>query len=266
MAFAQLAARRPIEGAVATLGVSDRVAFLRKTYGVLGVSLIAFAMLTAGFMRFATATSLRYTQWFYGYGDGYSPSRWHAIVVVVLFVVVFLVAQRLAQAQTSRGLQYVGLTAGIVAYSALLQPVLWGLLLGFGNRAMLRAGVLLSGQASTILMQAIVITLAIFLGLTLTVFLTKKDFSVLRGALTIGTFAIVGVAAASLMFGFNLGALFCGAVILLMSGYILYDTSRIMSAFPPAAYVAAALMLFSTIATLFLYVLQLLMELNSNRR
>ena len=31
MAFAQSA--RPIPGAVATLGVSDRVTFLRKTYG-----------------------------------------------------------------------------------------------------------------------------------------------------------------------------------------------------------------------------------------
>jgi hypothetical protein len=32
MAFAQAARLRPIEGAVATVGVSDRVAFLRKTY------------------------------------------------------------------------------------------------------------------------------------------------------------------------------------------------------------------------------------------
>ena len=42
MAFAQQLAR-PIQGAVATLGVSDRVAFLRKTYAHLGVALIAFA-------------------------------------------------------------------------------------------------------------------------------------------------------------------------------------------------------------------------------
>jgi hypothetical protein len=31
---------RPIEGAVATLGVSDRVTFLRKTYAHLGAALI----------------------------------------------------------------------------------------------------------------------------------------------------------------------------------------------------------------------------------
>ena len=35
-----------------------------------------------------------------------------------------------------------------------------------------------------------------------------------------------------------------------------------MNYFPPAGYVAASLMLFSTIATLFWYVLRLMMELN----
>jgi FtsH-binding integral membrane protein len=43
---------------------------------------------------------------------------------------------------------------------------------------------------------------------------------------------------------------------------ILYQTSLVMNYFPPTAYVAAALMLFSTVATLFWYVLRLLMELN----
>ena len=58
------------------------------------------------------------------------------------------------------------------------------------------------------------------------------------------------------------GAIFSGFVILVMAGYILYQTSLVMSYFPPTADVAAALMLFSTIATLFWYVLRLLMEVN----
>ena len=159
-----------------------------------------------------------------------------------------------------------GLGVFVVAESMLLQPLLWILFKRFGDHEALRSGVLLSGQASAILMQAVVITLTIFVGLTLTVFLTRKDFSFLRGVLTIGSFAVLGVILASMLFGFSLGAFFCGAVILLMAGYILYETSLVMSHFPPTAYVAAALMLFSTIATLFWYVLQLLMSLNSNRR
>ena len=255
MAFAQTAARRPIPGAVATLGVSDRVAFLRRTYGLLGVSLIAFAALTAGMMRFATETSFQFSRWAL-------TGQLNWLIVIGLFMGVGYVAQRLAMSPSSRGLQLVGLGVFIAAESLLLQPILWVLILRFGNHAMLRSGVLLSGQAGSILMQAVVITLAIFIGLTVTVFVTKKDFSFLRGALTIASFAVLGVILASMLFGFSLGALFCGAVILIMAGYILYQTSLVMSHFPPTAYVAAALMLFSTIATLFWYVLQLLMSLN----
>lgn len=259
MAYAQLAARRPIAGAVATLGVSDRVAFLRRTYGLLGVALIAFAVLTAGMMRYATEASFRFSAWAFN-----GQLNW--LLVFGLFMLVGYIGQRLAMSQTSRGLQLLGLGIFVAAESLLLQPLLWVLIFRFGNRAMLHSGVLLSGQAGAILMQAVVVTLTIFIGLTLTVFLTKKDFSFLRGILSIGAFAVLGVILASMLFGFSLGAFFCGAVILLMAGYILYQTSLVMSSFPPTGHVAAALMLFSTIATLFWYVLQLLMQLNSDRR
>jgi FtsH-binding integral membrane protein len=254
MAFAQTA-RRPIAGAVATIGVSDRVAFLRRTYGLLGAALIAFAVLTAGMMRLAPETSLHFSAWALG-------GRFNWFIVMGLFMGVGYVAERLAISQTSRGVQLGGLGLAVVAQSVLLQPILWILIMQFGNRMALSHGVLMSGQAGAILMQAVVITLSIFIGLTLTVFLTRKDFSFLRGILAIGGFAALGVILASLLFGFSLGAFFCGAVILLMAGYILYQTSMIMSHFPPTAYVAAALMLFSTVATLFWYVLQLLMRLN----
>jgi FtsH-binding integral membrane protein len=258
MAFAQTAARRPIAGAVATLGVSDRVEFLRKTYGLLGVALVAFAVLTAGMMKFATETSLRFSSWAF-------TGRWNWLLVIGLFMLVGFIARRLAVSETSRGLQLLGLAIFVAAQAMLLQPLLWVLIFKFGDRSMLSSGLLFSGQAGAILMQAVVITLAIFIGLTLTVFITKKDFSFLGGILTIASFAVLGVILASMLFGFSLGALFCGVVILIMAGYILYQTSLVMSVFPPTAYVAGALMLFSTIATLFWYVLQLLMSLNDRR-
>ncbi len=257
MAFAQSSSARPIEGAVATMGVSDRVAFLRKTYAHLGVALIAFAVLTAGIIRLAPETSLRFSAWALG-------GRLNWLVVMGLFILVGYVAEHLARSSTSRGVQYAGLAIGVASWSLLLQPILWVLFYKFGNPEMLgisRTG-LLTGQAASILMQAVVITLAIFIGLTATVFITKKDFSFMRGALAIGTFAAFGVIIASLAFGFSLGALFCGAMILLMAGYILFQTSLVMSYFPPSGYVAASLMLFSTVAMLFWYVLQMLMQLN----
>lgn len=243
MAFAA-ARHRPIEGAVATQGVSDRVAFLRKTYAHLGVALLAFAAITGGMMRFATDFSLSFSRW------AITGGGWNWLIVLGAFMLVGYLAERLARSETSRGLQYVGLGIFVVAEAFLLQPLLWLLFAKFG-----------ASGGFAVISQATVITLTIFVGLTLTVFLTKKDFSFLRGALVVCSFAALGVILASIIFGFSLGAFFCGLMILLMSGYILFQTSVIMKDFPPTAYVAAALMLFSTIATLFWYVLQLLSSL-----
>jgi FtsH-binding integral membrane protein len=257
MAFGQSAsAARPIEGAVATMGVSDRVAFLRKTYAHLGVALIAFAALTGGILKFAPQTSYDFSSW--------ATSGYTWLLVIGLFMLVGYIAERLARSETSRALQYVGLGIGVAAYAILLQPMLWLVILRFGGAesVSLTEGGMLAGKAGSVLMQAVVITLAVFIGLTLTVFLTKKDFSFMRGALVIGSFAAIGVILASVIFGFGLGAFFSGAMILLMAGYILYQTSLVMSYFPPSGYVAASLMLFSTVATLFWYVLRLVMELN----
>jgi len=242
MAFAQSA--RPIQGAVATVGVSDRVTFLRKTYAHLGGALIAWAVATFAFFRYATATSFKFSSWAL-------EGRWTWLAVIGLFMVVGMIAQRLAQSTTSRGLQYVGLGLEVGAWTFLLQPVLWVLFTNFHG-----------GEPTKILGEAVVITLAIFIGLTATVFVTKKDFSFMRGILMCCTFAALGVIVASLIFGFQLGAIFCGLMILLMAGYILYQTSLVMQSFPPTAHVAAALMLFSTVATLFWYVLNFLMEMN----
>ena len=237
------ASARPIGHAVATLGVSDRISFLRKTYAHLGIALIAFAMIAGGMMRFVPEISWGFSKWAL-------TGRWTWLLVLGMFMLVGHVAERLARSDTSRALQYVGLGIAVAAQGLLLQPLLWVLMMKFAG-----------ASAVAILTQAIVITLAIFVGLTLTVFLTKKDFSFLRGALVVASFGALGVIVASIAFGFSLGAIFAGAMILLMAGYILYQTSLVMAQFSPTAHVAASLMLFSTVATLFWYVLQLLMSL-----
>lgn len=244
MAFAQEHAR-PIPGAVATLGVSDRVDFLRKTYGLLGVALIGFAAICFGMMRFAPEMSFKWTVW--------ALSGYHWLLVIAMFIGVGMIAERLANSETSRALQFLGLGIGVVAYGFLFQPLLWYVFYKLG-----------ASGGTSLITQAGLITIAIFVGLTLTVFLTKKDFSFMRGALMIGTFAALGVIVASILFGFNLGGIFAGIMILLMAGYVLYQTSLVMSHFPPTAYVAAALMLFSTVATMFWYVIRLLMSLRSD--
>ncbi|HLL20610.1 MAG TPA: Bax inhibitor-1 family protein [Kofleriaceae bacterium] len=236
-----LSSFRAIPGATATLGVSDRVAFLRRTYALLGAALVALALFTGGMMALAPETSLAMSRWAFS-----GTLNW--LLVLGLFMLVGYLSERLAWSETSRGLQYAGLAIGVIAKGLLLQPLLW--------IAMLKLG---AAGGSTVIVQATLVTLAIFLGLTLTVFVTRKDFSFLRGILVVGSFAALGVILASALFGFSLGVVFVGAMIVLMAGYILYMSSSVMKDFPPTAHVAAALMLFSAIATLFWYVLQLLL-------
>ncbi len=238
MGYAQAQSFRTIDSAVATLGVSDRVAFLRRTYAHLGVALLAWAGLTFGILRYATEFSAKFSSW---------ALRGHWLAILIAFMVVGWISERLARSDTSRALQYLGLGLAVGAEALLLQPLLW---------------LVLSKAAAPgqLLSQAAAVTLTIFVGLTLTVFITRKDFSFLRGALTLASFAALGIILASTLFSFSLGLLFCGAMVLLMAGYILYQTSLVMAYFPPTHHVAAALMLFSSVATLFWYVVQLFLS------
>jgi len=244
MAFAQESAR-PIQGAVATLGVSDRVAFLRKAYGLLGGALIVWAAATAYMFRYMPEVSFKFSRWAL---TGYN---WFA--VIGLLIASGMVAQWLARSETSRTIQYIGLGVEVAAWTFLMQPMLWVLFLKFKP-----AG------AQAILAQGTVATLVIFGGLTATVFITKKDFSFLRGVVTVGMFAALGIILGSMLFGFTLGLVFTGALIALLSLKILYDTSLLMNYFPPTHYVSAALMLFGTVATLFWNILVFLMKMRSD--
>lgn len=246
MAFGAAERERPIPGAVATLGVSDRVAFLRKAYGLLGVSLIAWAAASAAFFRYGTETSYKFSRWALS-----GNLNW--LAVIGLLMVSGMIAQWLAKSEKSRGIQLVGLGLEVAAWTFLIQPLLWVLFIKFRP-----AG------AQAILAQGTLATIVIFGGLTATVFITKKDFSFLRGVITVGMFAALGIILASMLFGFTLGLVFTGAMIALMALKILYDTSMLLNYFPPSHYVSAALMLFGTVATLFWHIIVFLMKLRSD--
>jgi hypothetical protein len=104
-------------------------------------------------------------------------------------------------------------------------------------------------------------TLGMFGGLTLIVFVTRKDFSWMRSILVIAGFVAMGLIVCSILFGFELGTIFSAAMIALASGYILYYTSNVMHHYRTDQHVAAALTLFAAVALLFYYILRLLMQL-----
>jgi uncharacterized protein len=107
---------------------------------------------------------------------------------------------------------------------------------------------------------AALLTIVAFVGLSLVAVRSSKDFSFLGSLLRWGGILALIAIVAGVLTGTGLGTLFIVAMIGFAGGAILYDTQKIYRAFPPGTEVVAAMHLFSSIALLFWYVLQLLMR------
>jgi FtsH-binding integral membrane protein len=79
--------------------------------------------------------------------------------------------------------------------------------------------------------------------------------------LTVAGMLALGLIAASILIGFDLGVLFSVAMIGLAAGYVLYYTSNVLNHYRTDQHVAASLALFATIALMFWYILRLLLQL-----
>ncbi len=226
------------DGFAADAAVTERVSFIKRTYAhVFGAILLLVGIDAAILSNEAIAAPMA----------GIMLGNWWAVLLV--FMVTGWVADKWATSGSSPAIQYLGLALYTVAEAVILVPLLY-IAARFGG--------------ANIIPTAGFLTLLIFGGLTMFVFVTKQDFSFLRNALAIGTFAAMGFIIAGMLFGFSLGIFFVVAMIALMSGYILYFTSNVLHHYHTSQHVAASLALFSSIATLFWYVLQLLMMLSGD--
>jgi modulator of FtsH protease len=114
-----------------------------------------------------------------------------------------------------------------------------------------------------IVMQALGGTAVVFFALSGYVLTTKKDFSFMRGLLVAGLVVVLVALVGSLvagMFGVDIGAFslaISAAIVFLMSGFILYDTSRIVNG-GETNYIMATTGLFLNIYNLFLSLLHLI--------
>ena len=110
------------------------------------------------------------------------------------------------------------------------------------------------------ILQAGVLTVGIFGGLTAYVFLSNRDFSFLRGMVTVGLIVIVLSGLFNVLFVGSIGMGFALAVatLLLFAGFVLYDTSNIIRRYPTNEYVAGALSLYLDALNIFLALLRIL--------
>jgi len=110
------------------------------------------------------------------------------------------------------------------------------------------------------LMQATLVTILGFAILSVIAFTTRKDLSFMRPIIMWGFGIALLLIVGSGFMGWNLGTWFSVAMIALSGGAILYQTQNIIRRFPANAHVAGAVQLFSSVMTMFWYVLRLFMS------
>jgi FtsH-binding integral membrane protein len=115
------------------------------------------------------------------------------------------------------------------------------------------------------ILQAGVLTVGIFGGLTAYVFISKRDFSFMRGMLVTGLIVLIlaGLVNVFLVGSGAFGFAIAAATLLLFSGFVLYDTSNIIRRYPTNEYVAGALSLYLDAFNIFLALIRIL---NAGRR
>ncbi|MDH3420941.1 MAG: Bax inhibitor-1 family protein [Gammaproteobacteria bacterium] len=218
---------------VSAMGTETRAAFISRTYAHVALAILGFAVIESYLFSSGLAQEL---------APRMLGVNW--LLILGAFMVVGWLASHVAHRVESKPLQYAALAGFVLAEAIIFLPLLYIAVLTEPAIIESAAGVTLLGTG----------------GLTAVAFITRKDFSFLRGILVwAGILALVGIAG-SVLFGFHLGTWFSVAMIGFAGAAILYDTSNVMHHYPEDRHVAAALELFASIALMFWYVLQLFMS------
>jgi len=141
--------------------------------------------------------------------------------------------------------------------------VLLGVFTGFESFAV---GAAVSFYDQRVVLQALVITLFVFLGLTLFTFQSEYDFSSMGPWLfaTLLVFFFTGIVSFFFPFSRLMDGIYAGLGALLFSAYILYDTYMIGNRLSPDEWVIAVVSLYLDVINLFLMILRILNNVQSD--
>lgn len=226
----------PHSPVVSQLHDEARVTFYKKTYAHLAGAVLLFILVETLFFQIDAIVNFALSL-----TGGFS---W--LLLLGGFMLVTNYAEKLALGSENTNMHYAGLILYVVAEAFIFIPLIF------------MAIMIAEDGAFDILNQAAILTLCLFTGLSAIVFLTKKDFSFLKSALTLGFFIAIGLIVAGTLFGFNLGLWFSVGMVALASGSILYQTSNMIHKYRENQYVAASLGLFASLMLLFWYILSIL--------
>ena len=207
---------------------------LRNTYALLGLSLIPTAIGA-----------------YIGMSMNFLFAQQHPIIFAIMLLAGMFGLFFAIQANRNNSLGVVFLLALTLFLGVMLGPILQ-VAFSLSNGAQI-VGLAAGGTA------------AIFLTLATIATTTKKDFSFMGKFLMIGIILLILASLANLLFQIPAMALaLSGVAVLLFSGFILYDVSRIVNG-GETNYIMATLALYMNIYNLFVNLLQLLMALLGNR-
>ncbi|MCP5040826.1 MAG: permease [bacterium] len=211
---------------------ATRSEFITRTYNHLMAAIVGFTLFEVWLFTSGLAETI---------ASVLLGGSW--LLVLGAFIVVGWVATRVAHSSENIGAQYAALAGFVVAEGIIFVPMLY----------------IANTSFPGVIQNAAFVTLAGFAGLTAVAFVTRKDFSFLRGILMFGGILALVAIVSAVLFGFDLGTWFSVAMIGLAGASILYDTSAILRDYPEDRYVGAALQLFASVAMMFWYVLRLFM-------
>ena len=213
---------------------ADRADFYKRTYLHVALAILAFMVVETFLLKFIPGELI--AMMFGG--------KFVWLFIIGLFWLGSFIANKFAFS-LSRSAQYFGLGLYVILEAIIFLPMLY---------------IAASYTGGDVIMQAGIITLSMFGGLTALVFMSGYDFSFLRTGIIIGGFISLGLIAGGMLFGFNLGLWFSVGMVVLASASILYQTSQIKDNYTTDQYVGAALQIFASVMLLFWYILRILMS------
>lgn len=216
---------------------SERAEFYKKTYMHVALAILAFIIVEGLLLKYVPEELI----------VKMLSGRFVWLGILGLFWLGSVLSAKWTVSQ-DKNVQYAGLGFYVILESVIFLPLIY---------------IAMSYSGVEIIQQAGLITVALFAGLTAVVFMTNTDFSFLRTAIVVGGFVALGLIVAGAIFGFNLGLWFSVGMVVLASGTILYQTSKLKDTYSTDQYVGASLLLFSSIMLLFWYVLSILMNRKS---
>ena len=240
--FASTARAQTVSNSAVNDTLEQRLAFLRKVYTLFSCSMVLWM---------GSALWVSTNDKMLGLVMGIFGNGFLGMIVFMAALFGLLHLTRSAGAP----LNYIGLG-------------LFSLLEGFVTAPLIKYSLTVTGgeglamtDPSNVVLQAFVLTGMVFGGLTTYALTTKRDFSFLRGALWMGFFLLFGLAILA-MFGIGesmqMGWGISVGWVLLMGGFVLYDTQNIMKRYPSNMAAAAAATLMIDFIIMFQRILMLL--------